>query len=256
MANQIDQSAAGNPAANSLKSSLRDVFMHLLVILMLYATVTELLILAFDYINLMLPDPLDRNYYSYESPRDSSRFAIATLCVVFPVYLWGSRFLLRDMAANPDKREAKVRRWMIYLTLFLDGLIIIGDLVCLIYNFLGGDLTARFVLKVASILLVAGLVFRYYLSELNRDPAALPPLMHAIAFGATVAVSALVIIGFVLAGSPGRSRLERYDNQRVSDLGSLQEKIVSYRAKKKQLPNSLDQLNDTISGFTPAPRSI
>ncbi|MGD0288671.1 MAG: DUF5671 domain-containing protein [Candidatus Binataceae bacterium] len=251
MANQINQSAAGEPAANSFKSSPRDVFMYLLVILMLYAAVTEFLILAFDYINLLLPDPLDRNYYSFSRPHDSIRFAIATLCVVFPVYLWGSRFLNRDMAANPDKREAKVRRWMIYLTLFLAGLIIVGDLVSLIYNFLGGDLTARFILKAATILLVAGLIFRYYLYELHRDPAALPAVMRAIALGATVVVAALVIIGFAVAGSPERSRLERYDRQRVSDLGKLQEKIVDYRAKKKQLPASLDLLNDAISGFTP-----
>jgi Domain of unknown function (DUF5671) len=152
MANQIDQAAAADePTANSVKSSPRDVFMHLLVILMLYSAVTELLILAFDYINLMLPDPLERNSYSFTEPHDSIRFAIAALCVVFPVYLWGSRFLNRDMVANPDKRGARVRKWMIYLTLFLAGLIIVGDLVCLIYNFLGGDLTARFLLKVASV---------------------------------------------------------------------------------------------------------
>jgi hypothetical protein len=75
--------------------------------------------------------------------------------------------------------------------------------------------------------------------------------MRAIALGATLAVAALVIIGFTLAGSPSRSRLGRFDRQRVSDLGRLQEKIVEYRAKKKQLPSSLDQLSDNISGFTP-----
>jgi Domain of unknown function (DUF5671) len=247
MANQIDQAVAGEPAR-----SPRDTFMYLLVILMLYSAVTELLVLAFDYINLMLPDALDRNSYIYARPTDSIRFAIAALCVVFPVYLWASRFLIRDMAENPDKREARVRRWMIYLTLFLAGLIIVGDLVCLIYNFLGGDLTVRFLLKVATVLLVAGLIFRYYLFELRRDPAAMPPPMRAIAMGATVAVAALVIVGFALAGSPGRSRLERYDLQRVTDLGRLQEKIVNYRAKKSQLPASLDQLSDNISGFTPS----
>src|SRR5271155_782978 len=139
---------------------------------------------------------------------------------------------------------------MIYLTLFLAGLLIVGDLVSLIYKFLGGDLTARFVLKVASIFIVAGAIFRYYLLELHRDPAALSPVMRAIALAATTTVAALVIIGFVVAGSPGRSRLERFDSQRVTDLGRLQGEIVTYRAKKQKLPASLDQLNDAISGFT------
>jgi hypothetical protein len=251
MPNQIDQAAAASgPAANLVKGSPRDVFMYLLVILMLYAAVIELLILAFDYIDLLLPDALERNIYSYDRPHDSIRFAIATLCVVFPVYLWGSRFLNRDMAANPEKREARVRRWMIYLTLFLAGLIIVCDLVSLIYKFLGGDLTARFVLKVASILIVAGVIFRYYLLELHRDPSESSPVMRAIALAATTIVAALVIIGFVVAGSPGRSRLERFDGQRVTDLGRLQGEIVAYRGKKQQLPASLDQLNDAISGFT------
>jgi len=42
------------------------------------------------------------------------------------------------------------------------ALVVIGDLVALVYNFMGGDLTARFVLKVGAILVVAGAVFGYY----------------------------------------------------------------------------------------------
>src|SRR5438132_4874360 len=43
-------------------------------------------------------------------------------------------------------------KWLIYLTLFVAALIIIGDLVSLIYNFLGGDVTIKFVLKALSVL--------------------------------------------------------------------------------------------------------
>jgi hypothetical protein len=233
------------------KSSPRDVFMYLLVILMLYTSVCALFSLVFHYIDMLFPDRLDLLPYTYQRPSDSIRFSVATLCVVFPVYVWGSRFLARDLAANPAKRDARIRKWLLYLTLFLAGLLIICDLVSLIYNFLGGELTTRFLLKVLSILVVAAAVFRFYLYELHRDPAAPARAERIYFFGGSACVAALVLIGFIVAGSPSRSRLARFDRQRVIDLQKLQQNIVDYWKKKNALPASLDRMSDNISGFTP-----
>jgi hypothetical protein len=47
--------------------------------------------------------------------------------------------------------------------------VLLGDLIALVYNLLGGDLTARFVLKVLTIGVIAGAVFAYYLTDLRGD---------------------------------------------------------------------------------------
>jgi hypothetical protein len=46
---------------------------------------------------------------------------------------------------------------------------LIGDAATLIYNLLGGELTIRFVLKVATIAVMAGGIFTFFLSEMRRD---------------------------------------------------------------------------------------
>ena len=47
----------------------------------------------------------------------------------------------------------------------------VGDLIAFLTYFLRGELTARFVAKVATVLLIAGGVFWYYLSSLRKADA-------------------------------------------------------------------------------------
>lgn len=231
--------------ANLIHSKPRDVFIYLLVIIMLYTSVCELLTLLFDYVNIGFPDPLD----SSANQLESIRMAVASLVVTFPVYLWASRFIARDLAAHPEKSELSVRRWLLYMTLFLAALLIIGDLVALVYSFMGGDLTARFLLKVSAILAVAGAVFGYYRYELRRGPAEFSNEARWFVRLSATAVAGAIVAGFVLAGSPARERLVCTDLRRISDLSTLQNEIVNYYRVKSTLPQSLDQLTNSISGF-------
>ena len=233
--------------ANLIHSKPRDVFIYLLVVIMLYTSVCELITLLFDYVNLALPDPLDASGNQLES----IRMAVAVLVVAFPVYLWASRFIARDLAAHPEKSELPIRRWLLYMTLFLAALLVIGDLVALVYNFMGGDLTARFVLKVGAILVVAGAVFGYYRYELRRAPAEFSNAARWLVRIGAAAVLVAAVAGFVLAGSPARQRLVRTDLRRIADLSTLENEIVNYYRVKNALPQSLDQLANSISGFRP-----
>jgi membrane protein YqaA with SNARE-associated domain len=47
--------------------------------------------------------------------------------------------------------------------------ILAGDLIALVYNLLGGEFTTRFLLKVATVAVIAGGVFGYYLSDLRQE---------------------------------------------------------------------------------------
>lgn len=65
-----------------------------------------------------------------------------------------------------------------------------------------------------------------------------------------IAVIALaVIVGFFVIGSPKQERLRRFDERRISDLQTIQWQIINYWQNKNNLPQSLSDLNDNISGF-------
>ncbi len=146
----------------------KDVFLHLLAILTLYGSATAFLVIIFQYINIYFPDPITSGYYYLETARSAIRWSISVLIIVFPVYLLTSWFLNKNYSIEPEKRNLRVRKWLIYFTIFVAALIIIGDLVTLIYNLLGGELTTRFLLKVAAVFFVSASVFFYYFSDLRK----------------------------------------------------------------------------------------
>lgn len=228
------------------KSSPKDVFMHLLNIIGLYISATSILILLFQYINIYFPDPLN----SYFDAGNPIRWAISSLLIIFPVFIWTSRFLQKDIEQNPQKNELKIRRWLLYFTLFIAAIIIVGDLVALIYNFLQGELTVRFLLKILSILTVAAVVFFYYFYDLRRKPGETSFKIKIFTRSIIAVVMITVIAGFFIAGSPFKQRLVKFDRQRINNLQTIQNQIISHWTNKKILPDSLDNLKDSISGFT------
>ena len=97
------------------------------------------------------------------------RWSIASVIIAFPVFVFVARHLSKELARNPVKRLSAVRRWLTYLTLFIAAGVLIGDMIALVNNLLGGELTVRFVLKVLVAALIAGTIFGYYLWDLRRE---------------------------------------------------------------------------------------
>ncbi|MFH1866681.1 MAG: DUF5671 domain-containing protein [Patescibacteria group bacterium] len=154
-----------------LKTSPKDFFLHLLAILSLYFSAISFLVLLFQYINILIPDILESDYYTKQAAVRGIRWSLSSLVIVFPVYLLTNWYLNRSYLKEPVKRSLRIRRWLIYFTLFAAAVIIIGDLVSLIYNFMGGELTTRFLLKVLAVFFVAGATFTYYFWDLKVNKA-------------------------------------------------------------------------------------
>src|ERR1035437_6046569 len=145
----------------------RDLFLHLLAIVTLYWSSISFVTLIWQFINNWFPDNL--SYYSVNSSLSLIRFAVSAIIIVFPVFIVVSWYLNKIYRRESAVRESKIRKWLIYLTLFIASLVIIGDLIFVINNLLGGEPTVRFILKALSIILVAGIIFGYYFDDVRRD---------------------------------------------------------------------------------------
>jgi len=146
--------------------SAREAFVYLLLFLCLYWSAWSFGELLFDFINNWVPDALQQYW-----PNDvySVRRSVASLIVAFPIYFWLTTMTAGWIRRDPEKRSSKIRKWLTYLTLLVAAGVIIGDLITLIYNLLAGELTLRFILKVLTVLLIAGLIFGYYLWDLRKE---------------------------------------------------------------------------------------
>lgn len=228
---------------NPVKSTPKDVFMHLLMFVCLYISTFSFIALIFDYINQIFKDPLS---YYYDWSSGSLRYEVASLIIVFPLYLFLANLIERGFKKEPARHEIKIRKWLVYLTLFIAAVTIITDLVTLVYNFLGGDLTLPFALKVLTVLLVTAAVFGYYFYD-ARENNNLPK--KKIAWIAGVVVAIAVVSAFFIIGSPASQRDLRFDQERISHLQTIQSEIINYWQGKNQLPAALNDLKNDISGF-------
>ena len=148
------------------ESGARDAFLYLLTFASLYTTVIAVIVLFFNYINRLFPDPALENIY-YEPSLSPIRWSMAAVIVACPLFLYLSRFLQGEIRKHREKEESPIRRWLTYLTLFAASIAILVDVITLVFNLLEGELSVRFILKVLVVLLITGLTFTYYFLSLR-----------------------------------------------------------------------------------------
>src|SRR3989344_2712416 len=231
----------GNTTAQ-VKTSAKDFFLHLGTMVGLYASAIALVNLLFSIINKAFPE-VARNYYYLSSPNIS--FPVATLIIVFPIFILLSYLLEKGYSVDPVRKHVWVRRWSIYVALFVSGLILVGDLVVILYKFLDGqDLTGAFILKALVVLGVTALVFGYYVQDIREKIPGWRKRFWIVFTAVVILIS--IIFGFSIIGSPQKQRLIRYDDQKVQDLQNIQWQIISIWQRKGALPATLSEVNDPI----------
>lgn len=226
------------------KTTARDFFLNLGVVITLYVSIVSFLSLVFSIVNKLFPDTL--SYYG-DSYSYGMRMAVASLIVVFPLFLWLSKLVRRDIDADSSRREVTARRVLTWITLFVSGAAVSIDLVVLLNTFLGGEITTRFVLKVLAVLVVAGSVLAYYVNEVRDVPRKISHRTISIVSSALVFI--VIASSFFVFGSPMTVRKQQMDDRRVSDLQSIQWQLINYWQQKGTLPSDLALIEDAISGF-------
>lgn len=225
----------------------KDFFLWVAATVSLYVSVISLLALWFELIDRTLVPAVAAGYVDPYST--GIRIAVASLIVIFPLYVYFMRQLHTDIRKHHEKKELWVRRWLLVASLFVAGLTLVIDLIVLINAFLGGEeLTTAFLLKVAAVFVVVGGSFLYYVHEVKGTWEHAEGLSKAIAAMVALVVLGSVGMAFSYIGSPKTQRLMRYDAQKVSDLQSIQWQITDFYQQKERLPLSLEELKDPLRG--------
>jgi len=227
------------------KDTPKDFFLNIFNILAFYISIIGFIVLYVQYINVLFPDPL-RFYYT--GIADMVRWSTSVLFVAIPVYILTSWLLAKDLIVNPQKRELKFRKLLIYLTLFVSAITIAVDLMMFIYNFLGGGLTMQFFLKIFVVLIVAVAVFGYYIWDLKRKDL-VSKIPKILAWVLSIVILASIILGFFIVGTPADQRNRKNDEKRIENLQIIQNQIINYWTQKEILPQNISELEDDISGF-------
>lgn len=229
-------------------STPKNFFIQFGIISSLYIFVASFLSLVFDLINKCLPDSTNGNYYVYDSTSGSIRFAVSILAVFFPLFIYLSRLYRKLLANDSALKESKVRKWLLYFTLFLSGVTIAVDSVFIINTFPNGDdLTLRFILKALSVLIVSIAVFGFYIKDIKGYWELNPNRAKQVAYVVVFIVTLVIVVTCSLIDSPATLRKKNSDSMKLSDLSRIQSNIVNFYQHKGVLPANLSLLNDPLS---------
>jgi hypothetical protein len=219
----------------------REAFLYLVLFATLYTSAYTTGQLLFGLIDRWLPDPL-RHSHDLRITGEWVRSATAGILIAFPIFLFLSRVIGREVAREPEKRGSAIRKWLTYITLLVAALVIIGDLTVLVTRVLGGELAPAFLLKTLVVFLIAGTVFGHYLGDLRREEDEAGPPRTASTMPARVAAAAVAVVaiaGLMFGGTPREGRARQFDAQRIQALQAISSAIEGYHSSRGELPDSL-----------------
>lgn len=220
----------------------KDFFLHVGSLVMLYVGLGALVRLLFQVIDYKWVNEL-----SYFTP--SIAWPVAILIVLFPVYILLFWLIRKTYTQDETKKDLPIRKWLTYLTLFIAGAIIIGNLITVLYYFLDGQIfTINFVLKILSLLVLSLLVFVFFLLDLRNKLQTKGCQLFGLM--ALIIIVGSIVAGFSVMGSPATQRAVRYDQERIRNLQDIQNQVVQHWQTRGSLPDTLDDLDDSLSFYT------
>ena len=234
------------PEQNKSPQGAKNFFMYFLTFALLYTVAINFGGIIFDFINKTLPLAGEFGRSSFSN--SALRFHLASLIIASPIFLLLSRKVYREALRNEMLRLSGIRRWLTYITLIVAALIVIGDLIALVNNLLGGETTLRFILKALTVLAIAGAIFYYYLNDIKslkhtaETPTQKLPLSKAYFTASSVLILLVIIIGIFMIESPAVQRLRKQDSARLNNLTELQQGVFNHWNINGSLPEALGDL--------------
>lgn len=202
--------------------------------------------IVFQFINKFFPDPL---VFAYQGlyDQDAVKFGIASIFVAAPIFFLLTNLIVKQLRKGEILEDSKVRRWLIYIVLFVTAAVAIGDLIAVLFSFLNGEFTGRFVLKALTILFLALAIFGYYFWDVRKKDMVhkVYPLNAEVLYLSLTAVVVVFGTAFFLIDKPSVAREKKIDTQTISDLENVDNSLRGYFDQKGMLPEDLTEMKKT-----------
>ncbi|MGE5426122.1 MAG: DUF5671 domain-containing protein [Bacillota bacterium] len=216
-------------------------FYYLLSLAALIFTALSVQMIIFGIIDHTVVDAVNL----YGSVDRQLKFAISALFIAGPIYFYLTRLINLGLRKDELELESPLRRWLTYFIILVASVIILGVFVTVINNFLSGELTTRFILKAASMLIMAAAVFSYYFYDMKRTSAKKDRVLRLFGWIAAALVLAVFVSAWFFVESPKLARAKRLDQIVMNYIYQLENSVNSYYTQYGRLPESLDEIKAT-----------
>lgn len=145
-------------------------FLYIILFISLYISFTSFGGILHYAVNQYFKDPIEQSAYSLLNiDKTLLKMYIAGIIVSYPIFAILFIILKKQIFKNPAVKNLTVRKLLIYITLIITFLIMIGHLTMTLYGFLSGKSTIASFMHFLVTFSVAGSIFIYFLLEIFED---------------------------------------------------------------------------------------
>lgn len=224
-----------------------DAFLNLLLLITLGWLAWAIGAVFFQLINKYSGATAYGTVYFSES---TIKVAIAALLVISPVFFGAVNVMHQKYKKDELNHDSGIYRWLTYLMLLVSALTIIGSLIALIAGFLNGDYTTNVVMKILTVVIIAGFIFGYNFFDLKRrDYSKINRIALALGTIVGVVIVLCIITGFMNVTSPQKTRLLMADSNAQMALSSISYMVSANYSTSGILDEMIDPSRYVSSGI-------
>ncbi|MFH0951356.1 MAG: DUF5671 domain-containing protein [bacterium] len=217
-------------------SNAKFAFFYMLSLVGLIFMAVATGIIIFNIIDMSI---LDVNNYFNDG---GLKFGISALIIATPIYYILMWQINKQLRLGHLSKESAVRRWLTYLILFVTSVVVIGWLIAIINMFLNGELTTKFIFKALTVLIIAVIVFTYYLYDIKRENFGKNKVVSWYFYASLILVIATFVSAFFFVESPTAARNRSYDQKIVDSFNMIDSAVNQYYLDNNTLPTDLQIL--------------
>jgi len=173
-ANTNTQPHSVQPQSNG---GMWDAFEHILLFVVLYDLATTVALMLHEFVDKWLPGvqtDASSGWLGFYNPGDDwqqvlMRGYLASLFVSLPLFLLIFFDVTKRTLKNPALRNFKARKILIYFTLVITFLIVMGNVIGFIFDLISGNITPNFIMHLLITIGVSGVIFGYYFFQIRHD---------------------------------------------------------------------------------------
>lgn len=226
----------------------REAFLYIVFFALLGMVALQVGRLSFAFIDHVFADPLASDWRSFRT--NGMRWSIASLVVGYPIFLYLGWRLGSARRKNPERRISRVRAWLTYITLIFAALTLIGDLVAVVYNFLGGEVQARFIAKALVVAAISGAILLNFMRDAERTSASVDIGGRILSIVSTMVVIVLLLWAFLRVDTPGEARARGFDEQRINHLSGIARRVDCHRTYFGETPETLEAMSAALEDMS------
>ncbi|PKL72582.1 hypothetical protein CVV26_01040 [Candidatus Kuenenbacteria bacterium HGW-Kuenenbacteria-1] len=217
-------------------------------------TATSIGIIIFQIINKNIVDITES--FNSEYDIDALKLAISAIIVCVPIFFIMTWQINKNLFLGLLDKNSGIRKWLTYFILFASSVVIIGYLISLIFNFLNGELSIKFILKTITAIIISGIVFSYYFYDIKRKivEKTKSKISQIYFYGALLIIIATLISSIFFVESPQETRNKKQDYMVAEKIFNIKRAINSYYFSKKKLPENFEEL--LLGGFIQSENEI